>query len=103
MIFYLFKKRGVRRTDIVLAGLCDSGKTLLFSILIKGKQIETFTSLKENTGFMNVQSGLLRLVDMPGHERLRLKLLDTYKKSSKALVYVIDSCTVQKEIKDVAE
>lgn len=72
-------------------------------MLINGKQIETFTSLKENSGFLTVQSGLMRLVDMPGHERLRLKLLDTYKQSAKALVYVIDSCTVQKEIKDVAE
>lgn len=71
-------------------------------MLINGKQIETFTSLKENSGFLTVQSGM-RLVDMPGHERLRLKLLDTYKQSAKALVYVIDSCTVQKEIKDVAE
>lgn len=93
----------MKRTDIVLAGLCDSGKTLLFSMLINGKEIETFTSLKENSGFLNVQSGLLRLVDMPGHERLRLKLLDTYKQSTKALIYVIDSCSVQKEIKDVAE
>jgi signal recognition particle receptor subunit beta len=83
--------------------LCDSGKTLLFSLIVNGKPVETFTSLKENTGFVNVQSGVLRLVDMPGHERLRLKLLDSFKQSAKAVVFVIDSSTVQKEIKDVAE
>lgn len=99
----MIKKRKVKRTDIVLAGLCDSGKTLLFSLIVNGKPVETFASLKENTGFLNVQSGVLRLVDMPGHERLRLKLLDTYKQSAKAVVFVIDSSTVQKEIKDVAE
>lgn len=83
--------------------MCDSGKTLLFSLIVNGKPVETFTSLKENTGFVNVQSGVLRLVDMPGHERLRLKLLDSFKQSAKAVVFVIDSSTVQKEIKDVAE
>lgn len=103
MIVFLIKKRKTRRTDVLLAGLCDSGKTLLYSLILNGNEVETFTSLKVNFGFLTLQSGLVRLVDLPGHERLRLRLLETYRNTTKALVYVIDSSTVQKEIKDVAE
>lgn len=88
---------------MLLAGLCDSGKTLLYSLVLSGEEVESFTSLKANFGFLTLQTGIVRLVDLPGHERLRLRLLETYKNTTKALVYVIDSATVQKEIKDVAE
>lgn len=103
MILFLIKRRKVKRTDVLLAGLCDSGKTLLYSLVLNGSEVETFTSLKENFGFLTLQNGIVRLVDLPGHERLRLRLLDTYKNSTKAIAYVIDSSTVQKEIKDAAE
>lgn len=104
VIIYLIKKRSPRRTDILLAGLCDSGKTLLYSLLLSGKEVETYTSLKENSGLLSTSSGKnFRIVDLPGHERLRLRLLDNYKATTKLLVYVIDSNTVQKDIKDVAE
>ena len=103
MIIFLIRKSRTKRTDVLLAGLCDSGKTLLYSLVLNGSEIETFTSLKENVGFLALQNGVSRLVDLPGHERLRLRLLDTYKSSTKALVYVIDSSVIQKEIKDVAE
>jgi len=45
----------------------------------------------------------LRIVDIPGDERLRGKYFDKYKSSVKGLVYIIDSMTIQKEIRDVAE
>lgn len=50
-----------------------------------------------------ITSKSLRLVDLPGQERLRNKFFDQYKNSAKAIVYVIDSVTIQKEIRDVAE
>lgn len=104
VIVYLIKKRSPKRTDLLLAGLCDSGKTFLYSLLLNGTEVETFTSLKENCGLTTLESSkTLRLVDLPGHERLRLRLLDNYKNSTKGLVFVIDSSTVQKDIKDVAE
>ncbi|KAG5672337.1 hypothetical protein PVAND_002471 [Polypedilum vanderplanki] len=104
VIIYLIKKRSPRRTDILLAGLCDSGKTLLYSLLLNGNEVETFTSLKENCGIFQIEdSKSLRIVDLPGHERLRLRLLENYKNSTKAIIYVVDSTTVQKEIRDVAD
>lgn len=43
------------------------------------------------------------MVDIPGHERVRNKFFDQYKKSARILVFVVDSCTVQKDVRDVAE
>lgn len=104
VVIYLIKKRAPKRTDLLLAGLCDSGKTFLYSLLLNGSEVETFTSLKENCGLLSLESSkTFRLVDLPGHERLRLRLLDSYKNTTKALVYVIDSSSVQRDIKDVAE
>lgn len=45
----------------------------------------------------------MKIVDIPGHERLRYKFFDQFKLSAKGLVYVIDSVTFQKDIRDVAE
>ena len=53
-------------------------------------------------GVNNFQ-GVLRIVDIPGHERLRMKFFDEYKQAAKGVVYIIDSVTVQKDIRDVAE
>lgn len=52
---------------------------------------------------LNNFQGLLRIVDVPGHERLRAKFFDEYKQAAKGIVYIIDSITVQKDIRDVAE
>lgn len=47
--------------------------------------------------------GLLRLVDVPGHERLRMKFFDQFKETTRALIFVIDAMTFQKDLRDVAE
>lgn len=73
-------------------------------MLISGNAVDTFTSLKENFGLKQLlNSKAIRIVDIPGHERLRLKFLDQYKYSGKALAFIIDSSTISKEIRDVAE
>lgn len=46
---------------------------------------------------------LLKVVDIPGHERLRGKFFDMFKNTAKGLVFVIDSGSIQKDVKDVAE
>lgn len=35
---------------MILVGLCDSGKTLLYTLLMNGSDSETYTSVKENIG-----------------------------------------------------
>ncbi|CRL07172.1 CLUMA_CG020160, isoform A [Clunio marinus] len=102
MIFFI-KRQKAKRNDIVLTGTSESGKTLLYSLIISGKEIDSFTTIKENIGMLTLKSKIYQLVDLPGHEKLRLRLLDSYKATSKALIFVIDSSTIQKEIKDVAD
>lgn len=45
----------------------------------------------------------LTIVDLPGHERLRYKFFDKYKNSAIGLVYVIDSTTLARDVRDAAE
>jgi signal recognition particle receptor subunit beta len=45
----------------------------------------------------------LKLVDVPGHERVRQRFFDTYKNAAKGIVFVLDSFSLNKDIRDVAE
>lgn len=105
VLYFLWKKKSQRRTDLLLIGLCESGKTLIFSQLLFNEARETFTSITENVGeyTMEESRGVLRVIDSPGHERLRGRFFDQYKATVKGIVFVIDSVTVQKDVRDVAE
>lgn len=103
VIFFLLKKRRPARTDVILTGLCDGGKTLLYALLINGETVETFTSISENFGQVATNKGSVKVVDIPGHERLRTKFLDKYRYTSKAVTFIIDSSTIQKDVRDVAD
>lgn len=47
--------------------------------------------------------GVLQVVDIPGHERVRQKYFDLYKGTARGIVFVVDSLTLSKDIRDVAE
>lgn len=42
-------------------------------------------------------------MDVPGHERLRGRFVDEYKNQARGAVFVVDSVTLQKDVRDVAE
>ena len=42
-------------------------------------------------------------MDIPGHERLRDKFVEQYKDLSRAIIFVIDSATIQQDVRDAAE
>lgn len=42
-------------------------------------------------------------MDIPGHERVRNKFFDQYKKLARVVVFMVDSSTLQKDVRDVAE
>merc|ERR1712121_290743 len=90
---------------ILLLGLTDAGKTLLYSLLVAKKFVATQTSLQENKGRYvpaSRKSGW-NLVDLPGHERVRNKYLYKHKDSARGVLFLIDSVKFPKEIRDVAE
>jgi len=103
IIFFLTTKKKFGR-GILLCGTCDSGKTTLLGQLIKGKPLETYTSMKENCGVL-VLGGKkpVNLVDVPGHERIRDNILNNYAGSARGIIYIIDSALISKQIRDVTE
>lgn len=50
VIFTLYRRSKSKRNGVLLLGLCDSGKTLIFARLLSGKYVQTHTSSQENTG-----------------------------------------------------
>ncbi|KAK0085671.1 hypothetical protein PV325_004617 [Microctonus aethiopoides] len=103
VLFALWQRRKSTGRCVLITGLCDSGKTLLYARLLHSKFIETYTSAKENIGDIEVKDRSLKIVDIPGHERLRYKFFDKYKSNTRAVIYMIDSVNIQKDISDVAE
>jgi small GTP-binding protein len=105
VLLVILRRRKNLHRRVLLVGLCDAGKTVLFSQLVHKKQANTYTSIKENVGSYHPanKKATLSIVDIPGHERLRLQFFVQFKTTARALIFVIDSATLQKEIKDVAE
>ncbi|CAH1112805.1 unnamed protein product [Psylliodes chrysocephalus] len=103
VLFALYKRRKASRQGILLTGICDTGKTLIFSQLIHNKHIQTHTSIKENIANFANNNEVLRIIDIPGHERLRDKFFEQYKDITKGIVYVVDSNTITQDIRDAAE
>ncbi|TNN01769.1 hypothetical protein fugu_011151 [Takifugu bimaculatus] len=94
------------RSAVLLVGLCDSGKTLLFSRLLSGKFKRTQTSITDSSApykVKNDRSNTWTLIDLPGHDSLRHQYLEKFKSAARGIVFVVDSAIFQKEVRDVAE
>ncbi|TDG53030.1 hypothetical protein AWZ03_000573 [Drosophila navojoa] len=102
-LFVIFRRRSAGRRDFLLTGLTEAGKSAIFMQLVHNKFPDTFTSMKENVG--EYRSGHVsgRLVDIPGHYRVRDKCFEQYKRNAKGIIFVVDSVTIQKDIRDVAD
>ncbi|XP_067946550.1 signal recognition particle receptor subunit beta-like [Watersipora subatra] len=104
VLFYLvFGRRKARKSNVLIIGICDSGKTLIFTQLAKNLYRMTQTSLQENAGTVTIKNSPVPIIDIPGHERLRQQMLEKYLPTCRAVIFAVDSSTVVKEIKDVAE
>ncbi|XP_038608267.1 signal recognition particle receptor subunit beta [Tachyglossus aculeatus] len=102
----LIRSRKSGKNAVLLVGLCDSGKTLLFVRLLTGTYRKTQTSITDSSaGYRarNDRGTSLTLIDLPGHESLRLQFLERFKEAARAIVFVVDSGTFQREVKDVAQ
>ena len=90
--------------DVLICGVCDSGKTTLLSQLISGKVVQTYTSMTHNKMTFPVENKTsVELVDVPGHERVRGQVIETFSGSARAVIFMVDSNTISKQIRDVAE
>lgn len=101
------------RNVVLMLGAKDAGKTTLFSMLRYGACHGTFTSMLENVGDVATGAGLkpLRLVDMPGHGKLRYLMDDAERQRTlwggklhvKTILFVVDASTVARVVDDVVE
>ncbi len=58
--------------DVLITGICDSGKTTILSQLVSGKTRQTYTSMNHNRFSLPVDSkAAVELVDVPGSDRVR--------------------------------
>ncbi|KYO36086.1 signal recognition particle receptor subunit beta isoform X1 [Alligator mississippiensis] len=106
LVWRLLRGRKSSRRAVLLLGLCDSGKTLLFVRLLTGKYRNTQTSITDSSAIYKVSNDKgtsMTLIDLPGHESLRLQFLEKFKAAARAIVFVVDSVMFQREVKDVAE
>jgi signal recognition particle receptor subunit beta len=113
IILWWAKKRSgkARRGEcLVLCGISNSGKTLLFSRLTMGIAKRTLTSMAVNHGSMIIEnpssdrpSKKIHVIDIPGNLRIRQRDFTANKTSAKAIIFVIDSATINKESKDVSD
>lgn len=88
---------------VLLVGLAESGKTVLFTKLLTGKFVQTLTSMQPNESDLLVGKRSLQLCDLPGHERLRSKLWSDYSGRARGVVFVVDSSQFLANIRDVAD
>lgn len=104
-LIFLWKllRKGSKRRGILIIGICESGKTQLFSQLCYGKEVVSVTSIKESSAEFVYGKKSLTVYDLPGHERIRYSAFEKVKTLAKAIIFVIDSATIQKDLRDVAE
>jgi len=93
-------------TKIIFCGTRHSGKTTLLSRIVNGKPenkvLKTQTSQSENV-YPFGEEGKFSLVDVPGHERVRNRILDVHLGDTKAIIFVIDAEKAREDIRDSAE
>lgn len=111
VVIWFFKRRPQSRRGecLLLCGVSNSGKTLLFCRLTMGLAKRTITSMAVNTGsmFVNLSSDRptkkVHVIDVPGNLRIRQRDFNANKHSAKAIIFVIDSTTIRQESKDVSD
>ncbi|KAI0672969.1 P-loop containing nucleoside triphosphate hydrolase protein [Trametes maxima] len=101
----LGRKRSVKRGDaVILAGCPDAGKTAILTSLAYRQTLPTHASMQTNTSLVALPSGhkTLRVIDVPGHPRIRNQLQD-HLPNAKAVAFVVDASTVSRNGAAVAE
>ncbi len=105
------RTKAARRGEcLLLCGVSNSGKTLLFSRLTMGLAKRTLTSMAVNRGSLILEnpssdrpSKKIHVIDVPGNLRIRQRDFNANKSSAKAMIFVIDSTTIRNESKDVSD
>lgn len=97
-------KRSSRGDSLLLVGSSDAGKTAILSTLVYKQTLHTHTSIQTNSAVVALPSShkTLRLIDVPGHPRLRDQFLE-HLPEAKAVAFIIDASTISRMGPVVAE
>lgn len=99
-----------KQPTFIIAGPSESGKTSLFTLLTSDLIRPSVTSLEPNIAPdfripISTKTFSGRLMEFPGHLKLRNKLFETLQNSSniKGLIFVVDATVDPKELTPTAE
>ena len=96
-------------SSVLFVGPCDAGKTTLLLQLRDGTTHQgTVASMVMNEANVKVRGDMpnarpIRIVDIPGHPRLRNRLLDEQANSARGVVFLVDSVDFMPKKSEVAE
>ncbi|RDX56506.1 P-loop containing nucleoside triphosphate hydrolase protein [Lentinus brumalis] len=102
---FLARRKSTQRGDaVILAGCSDAGKTAILSTLVYKQTLPTHASMQTNAALMALPQAhkTLRLIDVPGHPRIRDQFRE-YLPHAKAVAFVVDSSTISRNGAAVAE
>lgn len=88
---------------VLFLGPCDSGKTALLLTLQGHPTQGTVASIKENDAVVTLGGRSVRIVDIPGHPRVRGAALAAYAPQASKILFVINSVDFMAQRGDTAE
>ena len=112
-IIYLWLKHRklslkLRQTSLLLCGVANSGKTLLFNRLISNVNKQTLNSMIVHHGTMTLDYlstdrhlRHVQVIDLPSHSRQSIHNFHAYKSHVKGVIFVIDSTTIEDNLVDI--
>lgn len=104
LIFLLYKfckSFSPKERVFLLTGLSGSGKTALFAKLVYSTDKKTVISMKENKG---VIEGLnVKLIDIPGADRLRQRYWEEYRNKASHIIFVLDATDIDTNLREICE
>ncbi|PCH37841.1 nucleoside triphosphate hydrolase protein [Wolfiporia cocos MD-104 SS10] len=99
----LTRRNSAARGDVILlVGLPDAGKTAIMTTLTYKQTLPTHTSMQANSVVVPLGDKSCRVIDIPGHPRIRDQFRE-YIPSARGIVFVVDSSTVSRNGPAAAE
>ncbi|KAI0818641.1 signal recognition particle receptor beta subunit-domain-containing protein [Irpex lacteus] len=104
VFFAVRRKSQSKGSSLLLVGPSDGGKTAILSTLVYKRTLRTHSSMQTNMASISLppSSKALRIVDVPGHPRIRDQFRE-YMPDAKAVAFVVDASTVSRNGAAVAE
>lgn len=103
IFFILTRRRTSARGDaVLLVGPLDAGKTAILSTLAYKQTLPSHTSMQSNSAVVPLAQKTLRIIDIPGHPRIRDQFRE-HMQDARGIVFVVDASTVARAGPAVAE